>query len=66
MDRMDDVLTVEEVAELLRVKPVTVMRWQTKRGLPAARIGKTTRYRKAAVLEWLATHEAPRRGTEGE
>ena len=53
----DDVMTTEEVAALLRVNPITVQRWTTKRGLPAAKVGTTTRYRKAAVLEWLAEHE---------
>ena len=53
----DDVMTTEEVAALLRVKPVTVQRWTAGRGLPAAKVGTTTRYRKAAVLEWLAQYE---------
>lgn len=62
----DDVLTLDEVAALLRVKPVTIQRWQRSRGLPAARVGSTTRYRRVAVLEWLAQHEQRQGGPGNE
>ena len=56
MEAKDDVLTVAEVAELLRVKPLTVQRWHA-RGLPYSKLGTVTRYRRSAVLDWVAANE---------
>jgi excisionase family DNA binding protein len=51
---LPDLLTVKEVAELLRVSPLTVKRWGKRGKLPAIRINSRgdRRYRKEAVL-WL-------------
>ena len=66
MDPNDEVMTVEEVADLLHVTIVTVRRWQESRGLPAAKIGSTTRYRRSAILEWVAAHETRDGEAKGE
>lgn len=51
-------LTREEVAELLRAEsPRTVDRLRRVEGLPAVRVGRSYRYRKEAVLAWVATRE---------
>lgn len=54
LDNLPDLLTVREVAELLRVSPLTVKRWGKRGKLPAIRINSRgdRRYRKEAVL-WL-------------
>lgn len=51
---MPDLLTVREVAELLRVSPLTIKRWGKRGKLPAIRINSRgdRRYKKEAVL-WL-------------
>ena len=51
---LPDLLTVREVAELLRVSPLTIKRWGKRGKLPAIRINSRgdRRYRKEAVL-WL-------------
>ena len=51
---MPDLLTVKEVAELLRVSPLTIKRWGKRGKLPAIRINSRgdRRYKKEAVL-WL-------------
>lgn len=57
----DEVMTREQVAALLKVKPVTVQRWH-HRGLPYSKLGTSTRYRRSAVLAWVAEHERRQEG----
>ena len=54
LDSMPDLLTVREVAELLRVSPLTIKRWGKRGKLPAIRINSRgdRRYKKEAVM-WL-------------
>lgn len=51
---LPDLLTIREVADLLRVSPLTIKRWGKKGKLPAIRINSRgdRRYKKQAVL-WL-------------
>ena len=53
-DDWPDLLTVKEVAKILRVAPLTVKRWGKRGKLPAIRINSRgdRRYKKEAVL-WL-------------
>ena len=54
MNNLPDLLTVREVADLLRVSPLTIKRWGKRGKLPAIRINSRgdRRYKKEAVL-WL-------------
>jgi excisionase family DNA binding protein len=54
LDSLPDLLTVREVADLLRVSPLTIKRWGKRGKLPAIRINSRgdRRYKKEAVL-WL-------------
>ncbi len=54
IDNLPDLLTVREVASLLRVSPLTIKRWGKRGKLPAIRINSRgdRRYKKEAVL-WL-------------
>jgi excisionase family DNA binding protein len=54
LTNLPDLLTVREVAELLRVSPLTIKRWGKRGKLPAIRINSRgdRRYKKEAVL-WL-------------
>lgn len=51
---LPDLLTVREVADLLRVSPLTIKRWGKRGKLPAIRINSRgdRRYKKEAIL-WL-------------
>lgn len=51
---LPDLLTVKEVAEILRVSPLTIKRWGKRGKLPAIRINTRgdRRYRKEQVL-WV-------------
>ena len=52
---LTDVMTVSEVAEYLRVNPQTVYRKAKAGELPAVRIGRAIRFRKAELDEWMKT-----------
>ena len=50
---MNDVMTVSEVAEYLRVNPQTVYRKAKAGELPAVRIGRAIRFRRLELESWL-------------
>lgn len=54
LEDLPDLLTVKEVAEILRVSPLTIKRWGKRGKLSAIRINSRgdRRYRKEAVF-WL-------------
>lgn len=54
LDNLPDLLTVKEVAQLLRVSELTIKRWGKRGKLPAIRINSRgdRRYRKEAIL-WM-------------
>lgn len=56
---LPDLLTIREVADLLRVSPLTIKRWGKKGKLPAVRINSRgdRRYRKEVVLRLLGVEE---------
>jgi excisionase family DNA binding protein len=55
LKNLPDLLTVREVAEILRVSPLTLKRWGKRGKLPAIRINSRgdRRYRKEQVLYLL-------------
>jgi excisionase family DNA binding protein len=59
LNELPDLLTVREVAELLRVSPLTIKRWGKRGKLPAIRINSRgdRRYKKEAVLWFHRKHQ---------
>lgn len=55
LKNLPDLLTVREVAELLRVSPLTIKRWGKRGKLPAIRINSRgdRRYKREQVLYLL-------------
>lgn len=62
INNLPDLLTVKEVAELLRVSSLTVKRWGKRGKLPPIRINTRgdRRYRKEAVLYMLGIDPSQR------
>lgn len=56
---LPDLMTIREVAELLRISPLTIKRWGKKGKLPAIRINSRgdRRYRKEVILRLLGVEE---------
>jgi len=53
MDNKDQIMTLEEVAEYLRVKPQTIYTWAQENKIPAAKIGREWRFRKTMIDKWF-------------
>jgi excisionase family DNA binding protein len=53
MDKNDKIMTLEEVAEYLRVKPQTIYTWAQENKIPAAKIGREWRFRKTVIDKWF-------------
>jgi excisionase family DNA binding protein len=59
--RIDDVLTLDEAAQLLKL-PADAVRLRAEEGeLPGRRFGKEWRFARSAILDWLAKGENPKR-----
>ena len=50
----DDVLTLREICDLLRVHPSTVYKLLREGRIPSFRIGKEWRFRKDTIMRWMA------------
>lgn len=59
LDDLPDLLTIREVAGLLRVSPLTIKRWGKSGKLPAIRINSRgdRRYRKNVILHLLGVEQ---------
>lgn len=48
-----EILTLEEVALYLRLKPQTIYKWAQEKRIPAVKLGKEWRFRKSILDRWL-------------
>lgn len=53
MDRFPTIMTVEEVAQYLRVHVMTVYRMVYRGELRAARVGRGWRFKRSEIEQWL-------------
>ena len=51
-----DVMTLEETAAYLKVKPQTLYTWAQEKKIPAAKLGKEWRFKKSIIDEWFNQH----------
>jgi len=51
-----DIMTLEEVAAYLKLKPQTIYTWAQEKRIPAAKLGKEWRFRKSIIDKWFASH----------
>jgi len=56
MIKDDKIMTLEEVAEYLRVKPQTIYTWAQEKKIPAAKLGKEWRFKKSIIDQWFNEH----------
>jgi len=59
-DKLDRVLTITEVAEVLRLHPTTIYRLVKRGDLPAFKIGGSWRVSSASLDQWLSAASPPR------
>jgi excisionase family DNA binding protein len=48
-----EILTLEEVARYLRLRPQTIYKWAQEKRIPAVKLGKEWRFRKSILDRWL-------------
>ncbi len=53
---MDDIMTLEEVAKYLKLKPQTIYAWVQDGKIPAAKLGKEWRFKKTLIDKWFNEH----------
>lgn len=58
---MDRLLTVDDLAAWLQVKPRTVYQWVHEGYLPVIKLGALVRFDQASVREWVRKRETPGR-----
>lgn len=56
MIKNNDIMTLEEVAEYLRLKPQTIYTWAQEKKIPAAKLGKEWRFKKSLIDKWFNQH----------
>lgn len=52
----NDIMTLEEVAAYLRLKPQTIYTWAQDKKIPAAKLGKEWRFKRSMIDEWFVQH----------
>ena len=48
-----EILTLEEVAHYLRLKPQTIYKWVQEGRIPGVKLGKEWRFRRSVLDRWL-------------
>ncbi len=52
----NEIMTLEEIAAYLRVKPQTIYTWAQDKKIPAAKLGKEWRFKRSIIDEWYLQH----------
>lgn len=61
---MDRLLTIDDLAEWLQVKPRTIYQWVHEGYIPVIKLGALVRFDRASILEWVKKREAPGRAKQ--
>ncbi|MFA5140655.1 MAG: helix-turn-helix domain-containing protein [Elusimicrobiota bacterium] len=61
MPGIDRLLTVDEVAAWLQVKPRTIYQWVHEGYIPVIKLGALVRFDQASLMTWVKKREAPGR-----
>ena len=49
----NEILTIDEVADYLRLKPQTIYKWSQEKRIPAVKLGKEWRFRRSVIDKWF-------------
>jgi excisionase family DNA binding protein len=52
----DEIMTIEEVAAYLRLKPQTIYTWAQEGKIPAAKLGNQWRFKRSIIDRWFFQH----------
>lgn len=52
----DKIMTLEEVAEYLRLTPQTIYTWAQEKKIPAVKLGKEWRFKRSLIDKWFNEH----------
>lgn len=52
----EEILTIEELAKYLKLKPQTIYTWAKAGKIPAAKLGKEWRFKKTLIDKWFNQH----------
>lgn len=61
---MNRLLTVDEVATWLQVKPRTIYQWVHEGYIPVVKLGALVRFDQSSVAAWLKKREVPGRARQ--
>jgi len=53
----ESVLTVAEIADYLRMKPITIYKHASEGKIPAFKVGSHWRFRKSTIEAWIKSKE---------
>jgi excisionase family DNA binding protein len=51
-------LSVDEIADYLGVKPGTIYKWITRKGMPAHKVGRLWKFKTSEVDDWVRSGKA--------
>jgi excisionase family DNA binding protein len=49
----NEILTIDEVADYLRLTPQTIYKWAQEERIPAVKLGKEWRFRRSVIDRWF-------------
>jgi excisionase family DNA binding protein len=49
----DEMLTIEELAAYLKLRPQTIYKWVQSGKIPGAKFGKEWRFRRSSIEKWI-------------
>jgi excisionase family DNA binding protein len=55
----DEMLTIEDLAAYLKLKPQTIYKWAQSGKIPGAKFGKEWRFRRSAIERWIDSQITP-------
>lgn len=56
MSKIEDIMTLEDVAKYLKLKPQTIYTWAQNGKIPAAKLGKEWRFKRSVINKWFDEH----------